>query len=196
MNKNFIAFIVEGEAEKNILEILIKNNKLKAEYTPLTEYGYEISVMKGTPNMTYSKWKLVTNVDNKTLIRTSFVLIGDSLEKNEVKFDKTKSDVEELEFFTHEDCNYEDRIKYVTINPKPEYLILANRGLINEYEKNKNKTTLDQFIYDKVGKKWDVKSSEFWKDEFNNVDELIESIKKLKKTNSNKIISLIDIIEI
>lgn len=195
MSNKFITFIVEGNAEEFIIKKLIKHNRLIDELSPKTKYDYEILNMDGKDNLVYEKWENKTNLSKDRYSDITFVIVGDQLYKRKHDFDNCDDSKDELSFFLGD--NYIENIKYYSINPEPEYLIIEKNGLAYKFNKTRENPII--FVSRELSiKKKTLKSYEYWESEFKDINEIISLLRKLikiKKPKNNKTINFVDIIK-
>lgn len=194
VNKKFKSYILEGSAEKFIIETLINNNLLKDEYLPFDDNFYELITVHGVGNLNIAKWKIKTNLSLSAKKIIVFNIIGDNFVKFKPNFIST-TEHEQVEKELLE-IGWEIEIKTIEIYPEPEYLIMLKFDLQEEYEKVKSNKSVIKFLAEKLKcSKNKLKSYEYWVELFPDHNELSDLIKKLKKDKKSKHINIRDIIK-
>lgn len=163
-----IFYIVEGSAEKAVIEMLVNKNELKSDFK-CGEYGnYEIVNVEGRGNLRYSSFLSKTDSSIKDRMNSIFVILGDELFSSKVA----------LNFFDHDevrklyDVNFNERFSFITINPEPEIIILSDLGI--DVSRLNTTTKLKKAFNDnrdKIGYKFEeVKNYKWWMSNFGSKD--------------------------
>jgi len=157
-----VACICEGSAEQAIMELLLDSNKLIFNSEQLLEE--EIIRSRGVKNF------------EKRYLRKAFnqkIIILRILDSRRTNFKLSKE--------------YVDKISVIDIvtAPEIEMLIIFNQGKYNEYHKLKSKMKPSEFCKIKL-KFSNIKSSDFIKKYFTDIDTLMESIHKYREISKIK----------
>lgn len=181
-NNKVYAFLYEGSAETFIIKKLHNEGLLKIDGKTV---GDGFIDKRSTANFTYESF-LQLGLTEMEKRGCSVILVGDKLSKVKIKFTKNNEEKEEWE-------SLNAKLYYLTIKPDPEILLVHHLGIYDDWIKNKSNKDLIEFITNycvanKINisnrRKINIKSLDFWEMMFSNVDNLIDSIKKLNKSNS------------
>lgn len=161
-SSKYIACIYEGNAEKEILELLLENSKLKFSSDKLLE-GELIRV------------RAAKEFEQRYLRKgfTEQILIIRVLDSRGEKFKLSKA--------------YQNKIKVENIitAPEIEMLVILNEGRYEQYKKVNKKTKKKPSDYCKDDLRMkNVKASGFIKNYFSDVNKLIQAIKKYNKVSN------------
>lgn len=193
-NKKFKSYVLEGSAERFIIQTLIDNNYLKEEYIPYNENFYELITVHGVGNLNISKWKEKTNLSLKSKKIIIFNIIGDNFMKFEPSFISSREHKEIKNQLL--ELDWEMEFKTIEIFPLPEYLILLKFNLIKEYEKVKSEKSVIEFLKNEFKcSENKLKSYEYWKETFKDPAELLGLLKRLKTNKKSIHINIKDIIK-
>lgn len=119
-------YLVEGSAEKYIIDSLLKSDSLKNNFRPENiEFQHEIIDVGGGSNLNYDYFSYKTSLSQSDKRQVHFVIIGDKLKPNIMDFVGKNENV----LFRLYGVKYHERISIVTINPEPEILYLTNEGI-------------------------------------------------------------------
>ena len=158
----YVACICEGSAEKAIIELLLDNDKLIFNYDNLLDG----EVLRCRNAKVFEEQHLRKGFTEKiTVLRI--------LDSRREKFKLGKA--------------YENKIDVINVitAPEIEMLIIISEGKFADYKNNAKKYEQKPSIYCKKKLRYsDVKSTEFVKNYFGNVDILIDAIKEYKRLSN------------
>lgn len=159
--QKYIACICEGAAERVIMNLLLDNDKLKFTREDLLEED----LLRCRNAKTFEEQYLRKGFTEQiTVLR-----ILDSRREN---FNLSKA--------------YMHKIKVINVitAPEIEMLIILKENKYNEYQKYKNANMKPSEFCKSILKYPNVKSAEFIKDYFNDVDSLVKAIKEYKRVSN------------
>lgn len=189
----YLAFVVEGSAEKFVIETLIKSKKIIEKFRPKNEYMCEITNVCGVDKLTYSFWENETNFNPSEKRKTHFIVVGDNLKNGINNFVRGLPSKKNLKMLIGE--KYIERINYVSSIPEIEILLIHHFDLEKKWRKSKENIVIFLIKELKIDKK-SLKSYKFWNHTFKKQSDLLKAIKKVKKIEDpeGKIMSLSEII--
>lgn len=192
-----ISFLVEGGAERAIVELLLEFDMLSSDFDHVESLkSSDIVDADGYPGFNYKKWSSETLIEVSRHSEVTIIIVGDQLYKNKVSNVKFIEDSDAISKVIL-GSDYKKRIIKVSISPEPEVLIAHSRGLTTKWEKykTKKKGNIFDFLNEETGLGRGRIPYDLYKTEFKDKDHFRKSISKLKKEKSSTVIGLSDIIK-
>ena len=156
----YVACICEGGAEKNIIELLLDANRLMFTYDDLLEG--EVLPCRSADSF------------EKQYLRKGFteaITVLRILDSRGEKFNLSKAYVHKIK-----------KVINVITAPEIEILVILNENRYDDYSKFKSKKKPSLYCKENLGFH-DVKSKNFMKGYFSNIDALVAAIKEYKRVS-------------